>query len=85
MLGVELVTDQKTREPALALGDAVADRFVSETGVFIRPVYNVLIISPPLTITKAECDQVIEAFWSFLERCEPDGTIRDPESAGQVA
>jgi adenosylmethionine-8-amino-7-oxononanoate aminotransferase len=77
MLGVELVLDKKTKEPALDLGKELGERFVRETGVFVRHCFSTLIISPPLVFTKDDCDEVCGALAHMLERCEPDGTIRD--------
>ena len=77
MLGIELVEDKETKEPATDLGKALGARFVSDTGVFVRNVFNALVLSPPFTFQEEHCDAVVEALRSVLERCEPDGTIRD--------
>jgi putrescine aminotransferase len=77
MLGIELVVDKETKEPALALGKALGSRFVQDTGVFVRNVANALVLSPPFVFDRAQCDAVVEAIGSMLERCSPDGTIRD--------
>ena len=42
MLGIELVEDKVSKKPAVELGKALGERFVQETGVFVR---NVLIPS----------------------------------------
>lgn len=76
MLGIELVEDKETKAPATALGKAIGQMFVSETGVFVRNVFNSLVLSPPLVFEKQHCDQVVDALRSVLERSEPDGTIR---------
>jgi adenosylmethionine-8-amino-7-oxononanoate aminotransferase len=76
MLGIELVKDKTTKEPALELGKALGQRFVRETGVIVRNVANSLILSPPLIFAREECDEVVQALRGVLERCEPDGTIR---------
>jgi putrescine aminotransferase len=77
MLGIELVEDTESKTPAFALGKAVGQRFVHDTGVFVRNVFNSLVLSPPLIFDEADCDRVVEALRFMLERCEPDGTIRD--------
>lgn len=77
MLGIELVEDKETKAPAFELGKALGERFVQETGVFVRNVFNSLVLSPPLVFSEADCDAVISALRWMLERSEPDGTIRD--------
>jgi len=77
MLGIELVENKETKTPAVDLGKAIGQRFVEDTGVFVRNVFNSLVLSPPLIFDKGHCDRVVEALRSVLERCEPDGTIRD--------
>lgn len=77
MLGVELVEDKETKKPATTLGKAIGERFVQDTGVFVRNVFNALVLSPPYTFEREHCDAVVEAMYSVLSRCEPDGTIRD--------
>jgi putrescine aminotransferase len=77
MLGIELVTDKETKEPATDLGKALGARFVPETGVFVRNVFNALVLSPPFTFQREHCDAVVDALRTMLERSEPDGTIRD--------
>jgi putrescine aminotransferase len=77
MLGIELVEDKETKKPAVDLGKAIGQRFVEDTGVFVRNVFNSLVLSPPLIFDEGHCDRVVEALRSMLERCEPDGTIRD--------
>jgi putrescine aminotransferase len=77
MLGIELVTDKDTKEPATALGKALGVRFVPETGVFVRNVFNALVLSPPFTFQREHCDAVVDALRTMLERSDPDGTIRD--------
>jgi adenosylmethionine-8-amino-7-oxononanoate aminotransferase len=77
MLGIELVQDKETKKAAVDLGKAIGQRFVEDTGVFVRNVFNALVLSPPLIFDEGDCDRVVEALRSVLERCEPDGTIRD--------
>jgi putrescine aminotransferase len=77
MLGIELVEDKESKVPATALGKALGQRFVRDTGVFVRNVFNALVLSPPFTFEREHCDAVAEALHGTLARCEPDGTIRD--------
>ena len=56
MAGIELVKDKKTKEP-YALGDKMGVRVCAEArknGVIIRPLGNVIVLMPPLTISGNE-------------------------------
>jgi adenosylmethionine-8-amino-7-oxononanoate aminotransferase len=62
MAGVELVKDKKTREPyewAEKVGWRVAYR-AREKGVFIRPLGNVIVIMPPLSISEQNLKQLLK-------------------------
>jgi L-2,4-diaminobutyrate transaminase len=64
MGGVELAADRAARQafdPALKVAQRVAARCL-EDGLIIRalPVGGVLTMSPPLCITRAEVDQVVD-------------------------
>jgi taurine---2-oxoglutarate transaminase len=63
--GVELVRDRETREPLVpfnATGDAFAPmakvaKAAAEKGVYLMTHWNVIIVAPPLTITRDELDE----------------------------
>ena len=66
LLGVELVKDRATKEPVGAEQiSAVAD-FCRDNGVLVgrggggRRYGNTITLSPPLVITRAECDRIVE-------------------------
>ena len=62
-LGVELVRDRSTLEPAGDEADRVASR-LSERGVLVStdgPFHNVLKIKPPLVFTMADADHLVGA------------------------
>ena len=62
-LGVELVRDRSTKEPAAAEADAICERML-ELGVIVQPTgdrMNVLKVKPPLCITPADADLFAEA------------------------
>jgi putrescine aminotransferase len=59
MAGVEFVEDRATRAPAQGMGDRVR-RALQERGVLTRARNNVLMLAPPLTITPAEVDWLVE-------------------------
>jgi taurine--2-oxoglutarate transaminase len=66
--GVELVKDRETREPLVpfnASGDAVAPmakivRAALDSGLYLMTHWNVIIVAPPLTITREELDEGLE-------------------------
>jgi adenosylmethionine-8-amino-7-oxononanoate aminotransferase len=63
MAGIELVRDPVTREPypaAARVGARVA-REVRTDGVILRPLGDVIIILPPLSISAAEIDTIVDA------------------------
>src|SRR5215216_2457122 len=63
--GVELVRDRQTREPLVpfnATGEAFAPmakvaKAAAERGVYLMTHWNVIIVAPPLTITREELDE----------------------------
>jgi taurine---2-oxoglutarate transaminase len=63
--GLELVTNRETREPLVpfnASGDAAAPvnrlaKAALERGLYLFVHWNVVIIAPPLTITREELDE----------------------------
>jgi 4-aminobutyrate aminotransferase-like enzyme len=61
-IGVELVRDPESKEPLNAEGKAIRDEGMKLGVIFglsgVRP--NVLKIKPPLIISQAECDEVLE-------------------------
>ncbi len=62
MIGVELVTDRETKEPAAAAAAQVR-RHCREAGVLVGvggPAANVVRFQPPLVITDAELDRAVE-------------------------
>ncbi|KZE88553.1 aminotransferase [Microbacterium sp. TNHR37B] len=68
-LGIELVRDPVTREPATEETAAVCDR-MRELGVIVQPTgdhQNVLKIKPPLCLEPADVDAFVRAFARALE------------------
>jgi taurine--2-oxoglutarate transaminase len=63
--GIELVRDRKTREPLVpfnATGEAFAPvaklaKAAMERGLYLMTHWNVIIVAPPLTITRDELDE----------------------------
>ena len=74
MLAVELVSDRETREP---LPNAVElERMImKETGVIVRNCAHNIVLSPPLTMSRDEADQVVGAIAQVLEQIDPSGPL----------
>jgi taurine--2-oxoglutarate transaminase len=66
--GVELVKTRETREPLVpfnASGEALAPmatigKAALERGLYLMMHWNVIIVAPPLTITREELDEGLE-------------------------
>jgi taurine--2-oxoglutarate transaminase len=66
--GVELVKDRETREPLVpfnASGEAFAPmakigKAALANGLYLMTHWNVIIVAPPLTITREELDEGLE-------------------------
>jgi adenosylmethionine-8-amino-7-oxononanoate aminotransferase len=62
MVGIELVKDRKSRSPYAArdrIGHAVAIE-ARRRGVILRPLGNVVVLMPPLTISRAELKLLLD-------------------------
>ena len=76
--GVELVADQATRQlfaPALKVGPRVAQRCM-EDGLIVRalPGGHVIALSPPLCITRAQVDQVVDGLARAIDHVSDELT-----------
>lgn len=63
MIGVELVEDRTTKGE-YAYGDRVGHkvcRAMRARGIIVRPLGNVVVLMPPLSLTLAEADELIDA------------------------
>lgn len=61
MQGVEYVRDKATKElfpPELDVGERIAEA-CARRGVIVRPVMHLNVISPPLTMTVSEIDEIV--------------------------
>lgn len=71
--GIELVADRETRRPFPAAerrGPRVC-RAARDHGVFLRPLGDVIVLMPPLTITTAELTMLIDAIAAGIRQvCE---------------
>ena len=70
MVGIELVADKETREPLLPNSEATWNvcLAVREYGLFIRPLGDVIVLMPPLSIEEEEIDLMTEALRNGLDR-----------------
>ncbi|MEK6692270.1 MAG: adenosylmethionine--8-amino-7-oxononanoate transaminase [Nitrospirota bacterium] len=62
MVGIELVKDKKTKKP-YPLEDKMGIKVIlkaREKGLIIRPLGNVIVIMPPLSISLEELDKMVE-------------------------
>jgi PLP-dependent transaminase len=75
MHAVELVGDRESRNP-LAMDSVPQDVIMRETGVIVRDCQHNIVISPPLIMSRAEADEVVDSIRSVLERTDPDGRIK---------
>ena len=70
LIGVELVLDRITKQPATAAADAVLHACLERGLSFKTTMGNVLTLSPPLTITTAEMDQALAILQAALTEVE---------------
>ena len=74
MVGVEMVADRATKtpfDPAQKIIDKVRLEMESR-GVYTRAMRNVLGFAPPLVITEAQVDQLVEAMRGALQAVVPE-------------
>ncbi|MGW7350341.1 aspartate aminotransferase family protein [Streptomyces sp. NPDC054784] len=78
LVGVELVTDRETREPASALGAAVTNECL-QLGLSMNIVKgdgsqtNCLRLAPPLSVTHDEIDTAVDILDQALTSCKAPG------------
>jgi adenosylmethionine-8-amino-7-oxononanoate aminotransferase len=77
MAGIELVRGRESREPyplQEKIGARVCRR-ARELGVILRPLGNVIVLMPPLSISQSELDQLLDAAYGAIEQVtkQPDG------------
>lgn len=74
MAGIELVENRATKEPypwAQKRGVAVCD-YARGQGVFVRPLGNVIVVLPPLSITLEQLDRVLTVIEAGIRRTTGD-------------
>jgi adenosylmethionine-8-amino-7-oxononanoate aminotransferase len=66
LAGVELVLDKESKEPIDNAGMQLVVDFCKENGLIVgrsgggRRYSNTIVLSPPLVITRSECDKIVE-------------------------
>jgi adenosylmethionine-8-amino-7-oxononanoate aminotransferase len=76
MVGIELVEDRATKKP-FAWQKRVGVRVCEQArryGVILRPLGNVIVLMPPLSISEAELDHLVSALERALEDVRGDMT-----------
>jgi len=74
MVGIELVKDKKTKKP-YPLEEKIGIRVTSEArkrGVVIRPLGNVIVLMPPLSISFEELNTLIEVVYESIQEVTRD-------------
>jgi adenosylmethionine-8-amino-7-oxononanoate aminotransferase len=69
MAGIELVVDKDTKEP-FPPADKIGHRVITEArkhGLIIRPLGNVIVLMPPLSITTSELDRICEITFQSIQ------------------
>ncbi len=66
LCGVEIVTDKETRQPDMALAGRIA-KLCLDRGLRTRVVGSTLAFSPPLIITEAEIDRMVETLGAVMD------------------
>ncbi|MBI5326828.1 MAG: adenosylmethionine--8-amino-7-oxononanoate transaminase [Deltaproteobacteria bacterium] len=72
--GIELVRDKKTREP-FQTEERIGHKVCMEArkyGLIIRPLGNVIVIMPPLSITTAELQKMMDIIYRRIESAAGD-------------
>ena len=82
MLGIELVADKAQKTPFEAtVGSANrVFRRCLDLGVVVRPIGNVIVLSPPLIISEAQIDEIYDALKQALNE-----TADELQQAGQLS
>jgi putrescine---pyruvate transaminase len=75
MACVECAISEESQEDALDLDYDIGhriDRHCQELGLIVRPLINMCVVSPPLTITRAQIDEMVEMLRQGIERTTED-------------
>jgi adenosylmethionine-8-amino-7-oxononanoate aminotransferase len=70
MIGIELVADKKTKTPyplTLRIGKKICDE-AKENGVLLRPLGNVIVLMPPLSISLREIEKLLSVVGAAIRK-----------------
>ena len=70
MVGMELVADRKTKRPypwEERIGVRVCEE-VRKAGILLRPLGNVIVLMPPLSVTTEELDRICQATYDAIAK-----------------
>jgi adenosylmethionine-8-amino-7-oxononanoate aminotransferase len=73
MLGIELVSDRATKRgfsPEVGSANEVF-KAARRRGAIVRPIGNVIVISPPLTFGRQEIDELVEILDASIREVAP--------------
>jgi len=71
MACVECDNDAVSPNDELSIGERI-DAYCQELGLIVRPIYNMCVMSPPLTITKQQIDEIVAILRAGLEKAAAD-------------
>lgn len=75
MVGIELVKDRGTKTPYLP-GDKIGARIVMEcrkNGLIIRPLGDVIVLMPPLSISLQELKKMVQIVFASVKLVTESG------------
>jgi len=79
MIGIELVKDRNTKEPASDITHNIVKEAINDGVIFGESKFmglgNVLKIKPPLVITESQADRVLEVFEKYIKKYS-DGLVK---------
>lgn len=78
MIGIELVRDQRTKQPAPELRNRVVDMAFHRGLLVLGAADSVIRLSPALVITRDQCDFALETLEQCLREAEKAGTETRP-------
>ena len=70
MIGVEIVADQKTKEPAPKLRDAIENLEFGKGLLVLGAGINTIRLAPPLVIDEEQADFAIETLQTCIREAE---------------
>jgi adenosylmethionine-8-amino-7-oxononanoate aminotransferase len=74
MAGIELVADRATKtgfDPSVQAASRVAEHCM-EMGLVVRPIGNVIVLSPPLIVTEGHCEEMVDILGRSIEAVQSD-------------